>query len=182
MYDKLNGDCGVLNDYDLAHLHGRQRSSDTECTGTVPFMALDLLRLSKDAKDSKIARLYRHDCESFVWALLWICCRYDGGKVIRNAPFSELNTNDFRKCLVKKYCIMHFYLDFEPTTSYKRFGRAVLELLSLPVFQLGSKTRRDNFKREVYGLEPQDPTEPTIKEVFEDCRNALEATGFKGTL
>jgi Fungal protein kinase len=73
MYNKLNGDCGVLSDYDLAHLYGQQRSSDTECTGTVPFMTLDLL--SKDAMDGNITRLYRQDCESFVWVLLWICLR-----------------------------------------------------------------------------------------------------------
>jgi len=43
MYDKLNDDHGVLNDYDLSHLQGTQRPSGTERTGTKPFMALDLL-------------------------------------------------------------------------------------------------------------------------------------------
>ena len=180
MYDKLNGDCGVLNDYDFAHLDGQPRPSGFERTGTIPFMALDLL--IDEAMDGKVEWLYRHDCESFAWVLLWICCRYEDGKETRNAPLSELNTHDCKLCFEKKCGILGFYQNLEPTTSYKRFLRAVLELLSLPVFQLGFKTRRDNFKRGLYGLEPQDPTEPTIKEVFEDCRNALETAGFKGML
>ena len=43
MYDKLNDDRGILNDYDLAHLRGRPQPSGTERTGTMPFMALDVL-------------------------------------------------------------------------------------------------------------------------------------------
>ena len=54
MYDKLNEDCGILNDYDLAHLEGNPRPSGTGCTGTMPFMALDLL--TEDACEGKIRR------------------------------------------------------------------------------------------------------------------------------
>ena len=63
MYDRLSEDRGILNDFDLAHLDGKPRPSGTERTGTMPFMALGLL--TEDAWDSKVRRLYRHDCESF---------------------------------------------------------------------------------------------------------------------
>jgi hypothetical protein len=39
-----------------------------EHTGTIPFMAIDLL--TKDAWSGHIERQYRHDCESFAWVLL----------------------------------------------------------------------------------------------------------------
>jgi hypothetical protein len=65
MYDETNKR-GVLND--LAHWTTQRRPTGTERTGTRPFMALDLL--TDEAWDGKVERLYRHDCESFVWVLL----------------------------------------------------------------------------------------------------------------
>ncbi|KAG2142356.1 hypothetical protein DEU56DRAFT_259973 [Suillus clintonianus] len=80
MVYKLNGKwIGVLNDYDLSStLH--EGPTGNERTGTVPFMALDLLE--KDAIDGNVSHLYRHDAESFIWVLVWICLRYSGGKLL----------------------------------------------------------------------------------------------------
>ncbi|KDQ50883.1 hypothetical protein JAAARDRAFT_199586 [Jaapia argillacea MUCL 33604] len=64
---------GVVNDFDLAVLrkqNGDRTVSGSERTGTIPFMALDLL--SKDYFAGKICRLYRHDCESFIWVMPWV--------------------------------------------------------------------------------------------------------------
>jgi hypothetical protein len=41
--DKNGTLIGVLNDYDLSSLAIAQGPQGNECTGTVPFMALDLL-------------------------------------------------------------------------------------------------------------------------------------------
>jgi hypothetical protein len=100
MYDKKNEDHGVLNDYDLFHLKGQPRPSGTERTGTMPFMALDLL--TDEAWDGKIMRLYRHDCESFVWVLLWVCCCYEDGKEVPNPPLGQFITGSYRQCHVNK--------------------------------------------------------------------------------
>lgn len=56
MYDKHNGDHGILSNYNLSHLARRPRLSGTECTSTMPFMALDLL--TDEAWDGKIMQLY----------------------------------------------------------------------------------------------------------------------------
>ena len=85
MYDKDKNRVGVINDFDLAHVRGKERPSGIERTGTMPFMALDLL--TEDAWAGKVQRLYRHDCESFAWVLLCICSRYDNGAQITNPPF-----------------------------------------------------------------------------------------------
>jgi hypothetical protein len=58
------GKCGILNDYNLVHLTSQPRPTGMEHTGTRPFMALDLL--TDEAWDSKVERLYRHDCKSFI--------------------------------------------------------------------------------------------------------------------
>jgi len=102
MYDELNENRGILNNYDLAHIAGGDRPSGFGCTGTMPFMAIDLL--TKKAWDGEIERRYRHDCESFAWVLLWICCHYDKGKEIPNAPLHEFIIS-YNQCFLEKYAI-----------------------------------------------------------------------------
>ncbi|KAF9236381.1 hypothetical protein BU15DRAFT_31016, partial [Melanogaster broomeanus] len=62
---------GVLNDYDLASLANGKSPLGNERTGTIPFMAIDLLE--PDGQDGKVKHLYRHDMESFIWVFVWIC-------------------------------------------------------------------------------------------------------------
>ena len=63
---------GVLNDLDLARVGGPARKpSAKDNTGTMPFLALDLL--NKAAFEGQVPRRYRHDAESFAWCLIYIC-------------------------------------------------------------------------------------------------------------
>jgi len=70
MWSKKTGK-GVLNDFDLASVQ-EDRTSPTgaERTGTIPFMALDLL--TDDGVSENIEHRYRHDLESFLWVLVWV--------------------------------------------------------------------------------------------------------------
>jgi hypothetical protein len=167
MYDKLNEDRGILNDYDLAHLNGRPRPSGTERTGTMPFMALDLL--TDEAWKGMITRLYRHDCESFAWVLLWICCRYDGGKEIPNPPLGEFITHDYKLCFKEKYTIISKLKNIAPTPSYDGLRGAMIGLISLFL--------RQQIDREFGDLQRTSPNEPAIHEMVESCRTAMEGTG-----
>ncbi|KAG1765950.1 hypothetical protein EDD22DRAFT_845191 [Suillus occidentalis] len=55
---------GVLNDDDLSSLADDPCPRGNELTGTIPFMALDLL--STEAQRGEVKHLYRHDLESFM--------------------------------------------------------------------------------------------------------------------
>jgi len=59
---------GIVNDYDLATWVNHS-TMNTDRTGTIPFMAIDLL---DGGLEDRIPRLYRHDLESFVWVLAYI--------------------------------------------------------------------------------------------------------------
>ncbi|KAG1772855.1 hypothetical protein EV702DRAFT_1201316 [Suillus placidus] len=87
---------GVLNDFDLSST--RDTPSGQERTGTVPFMALDLL-----TKEGKVKHLYQHDAESFIWVLTWICLRYREGELLRQGrPLDEWLQVDAITCHDKK--------------------------------------------------------------------------------
>ena len=64
---RANGFTGMLIDLDLAKQVGSSRSGARHQTGTMQFMAIEVLR--------KAAHTFRHDLESFFYVLLWICGR-----------------------------------------------------------------------------------------------------------
>jgi hypothetical protein len=75
---------GVLNDLDLAV--GADVKSSTlskQCTGTKPFMAINLLWPDPPA------HMYRHDLESMFYVLIWITSRFHNGKEITDPPLQE---------------------------------------------------------------------------------------------
>ena len=81
MYDYLNGNpVGVVNDFDLATWVGHSTTNNDQ-TGTIPFMAIDLLN---GGLEEGIPRLYRHDLESFSWILAFVSASligFDGSKI-----------------------------------------------------------------------------------------------------
>ncbi|KAG1901770.1 uncharacterized protein F5891DRAFT_1107837 [Suillus fuscotomentosus] len=91
---------GVLNDYDLS-LFQRDSPNSLERTGTVLFMALD--RLIPESMAGKVEHVYAHDAESFIWALTWICLRYEEGKLLsKNRPLEKWPKVDARTCAEEK--------------------------------------------------------------------------------
>ncbi|KAG8990627.1 hypothetical protein FRB94_004534 [Tulasnella sp. JGI-2019a] len=78
---------GVLNDFDLATMVGAKHATNSERTGTLPFMALDLL--TRKGCNGEVEHLYRHDLESFLWVLVWITFRFQDGKLVEDPPFWE---------------------------------------------------------------------------------------------
>ncbi|KAF8747711.1 hypothetical protein RHS01_11298 [Rhizoctonia solani] len=78
MVNKVKPSEGVLIDLDLGHEipdDGKQCGpTSSHRTGTLPFMALDLLH-----DESEYPHYHRHDLESFVYVFLWIVGKYDDG-------------------------------------------------------------------------------------------------------
>ena len=64
---------GSLNDFDLTNLSG-EHPQGGRWTGTIAFMALQLIK--PGAKNPR--RFFRHDVESLIWILIWICLYYNG--------------------------------------------------------------------------------------------------------
>ncbi|KAG1893862.1 uncharacterized protein F5891DRAFT_1256933 [Suillus fuscotomentosus] len=94
---------GVLNDYDLSSLADDLGPRGNERTGTVPFMALDLL--TEEGQRGEVKHLYRHDLESFMWCFAWISLRYKNGAPLPRGlrPLDEWATLGAVACGEKKY-------------------------------------------------------------------------------
>jgi hypothetical protein len=174
MYDKHNEDRGILNDYDLAHLRGQPRPKGNERTGTMPFMALDLL--TDLTWKGKVKRIYRHDCESFAWVLFWICCRYDNGEEISNPPLNQLITHDYEQCFERKYTIFAKLPALVPTKSYKQFWVAAKHLLNV---HLKLRTEYDQSLVNPFCVDGHErPAEDTMEQLWHRCRSALVNANF----
>ncbi|KAF8808704.1 hypothetical protein BYT27DRAFT_7337683 [Phlegmacium glaucopus] len=76
---------GLLIDFDYAALIkalGSRAISAGFRTGTPPFMAIDLM-LHRDEPDKPFCHELRHDLESILYVILWICTSMDGPGIER---------------------------------------------------------------------------------------------------
>ena len=62
--------CGVLCDYDLSISQRQPRMPGTDRTGTIPFMAIQLL--TDEYWNGSMERLYQHELEAFIWILPFV--------------------------------------------------------------------------------------------------------------
>jgi serine/threonine protein kinase len=91
------GVVGVLNDWDLAAVIPSSGSPNTDRTGTIPFMALQLLSAHR------VPHMFRHDAESFIWLFLWVCGCSDGSeKEVLVAPYNVWRRLDMLACKEKR--------------------------------------------------------------------------------
>ncbi|KAG2337094.1 hypothetical protein BDR05DRAFT_805008 [Suillus weaverae] len=156
---------GVLNDFDLSST--RDTPSGQERTGTVPFMALDLL--TKEGIEGKVKHLYQHDAESFIWVLTWICLRYGEGELLRQGrPLDEWLQVDAITCHDKKGAfLVSGRRKIKPSPSHKhnwRVARSCLRPVGL--FYLDDPETDDS---EAEGLDAKDYVSHTLTDavVFE---------------
>lgn len=117
-----NKEHGVLNDFDLARIRdGRESSATgTERTGTVPFMALDLL--TQEGFRGDVPRLYRHDLESFIWVLPYQLLY--GLNSAQDDMLRKWDTADYDQCLAQKHSFL-FEPNYQPRPGYEAVWKEV---------------------------------------------------------
>jgi hypothetical protein len=133
MYDiDETGDLvGVVNDFDLATWVDHS-TKNSDRTGTIPFMAIDLL---DGGLDKRIPRLYRHDLESFSWILAYISVaeiEYKGSSIkisytpITKAWFQDrYDTDRVAHVASKKNFHEDYYQTQEVSARYYRYSNTI---------------------------------------------------------
>ena len=104
---------GIMNDWDLSFdREGALQHVGGERTGTVPFMALDLL--TEEYWAGTIPRLYRHDLEGLIWVLPWVFLQYENGS-LTVSKLKSWRTGDYFACQKEKRT---FLAHFRKTSNY----------------------------------------------------------------
>jgi serine/threonine protein kinase len=115
MYKRINGKIrGYLIDFDLASLVGRD-SHNLDRTGTMPFMALELLN-SVAPGQTPVLHVYAHDGEAVCWVILWLGVQYKDGTRVRHS-FEDWEMVDATTCYKNKRYVLerlHLYPFTEP--------------------------------------------------------------------
>jgi hypothetical protein len=83
---------GVLTDWDLATVKELGEHHGDRRTGTIPFMAIDIL--CDDFWKGKIPRVYRHELEGYMWILPWVFLQWKAGKHVPHQLLSAWKTSD----------------------------------------------------------------------------------------
>jgi hypothetical protein len=173
---------GVLNDYDLSSLANVLGPQGNERTGTVPFMALELL--TAKAQRGEVKHLYRHDLESFMWVFAWIFLRYRRGVLLpqRLRSFDEWAALDAVACGEKKFFFMGHLFDFQPPdlqTSESDIDQSLWELLveCFEALDTAAYNRRIRAQRI---LLVQQRSKEGAGEQIDDEETVLDMEGFLG--
>ena len=87
----------VLNEWDLATVLSSSATLDTNRTGKIPFMALQLL------SGERVVHMFRHDVESFIWLFLWVCgCSNGSRREVPVAPYKVWRKLDMLACKIAR--------------------------------------------------------------------------------
>ncbi|KAG1727859.1 hypothetical protein EDB19DRAFT_173103 [Suillus lakei] len=138
----------VLNDFDLSSIkqHG---PIGFERTGTIPFMALDLLM--SEAIASEVEHVYYHDAESFIWVLTWVCLRYEKGELLRKGrPLDEWLTVDAMGCHEKKTSFLAMLRRIRPTRSHGGNFKVAKDCLAMIIKLIDPSTSVPGDDEEVF--------------------------------
>ncbi|OAX79279.1 hypothetical protein ACJ72_06402 [Emergomyces africanus] len=94
--EKANGHSGMLIDLDLAKEVGGERSGARHQTGTMEFMAIEVLL--------NIDHTYRHDLESFFYVFIWQCARH-GWKKLGQLQWLYQSSDWSEDSMLRKWCM-----------------------------------------------------------------------------
>ncbi|KAG1766866.1 hypothetical protein EV702DRAFT_785943 [Suillus placidus] len=159
---------GVLNDYDLSSLANDPGPRGNERTGTVPFMALDLL--TAKAQRGEVKHIYRHDLESFMWVFAWISLRYENGALLpaESRPLDDWVTLDAVACRKEKLDFLDVLEDFKPSHMESliwRFIVSCFDVLDTEAFNRRKRQRKSLIKAD--GSDGQTNEEEPVSDMYD---------------
>ena len=158
---------GVLIDFEPAILSGSQ-STNIERTGTMPFMAFDIL--ASIVTDTPQQHLYRHDAESFLWVAIWVCGTYEGGIERQDAPFNDWTQGDARHCRAYK---IEFLTSYDEKV-WSKSHQARVDVLRKMCYQLYT----DDFNRRIATDEDGGVDQPEATEGADNDHDRIERNLF----
>ena len=166
---------GVLNDFDLVQISGESFEGGRR-TGTIAFMALDLLALEEVSR--RYTRFYRHDVESLIWVLIWVCLSLEykddippslhGPALHRQRDRLESWKNPLSS-LSTRLKVLTFTYQFEASNRYRRLWNLATQFIKC------LNSWRGNEAKPVDDADDADDTEDTYSQIMELVKNYEES-------
>ncbi|KAG2124883.1 hypothetical protein DEU56DRAFT_892845 [Suillus clintonianus] len=143
-YEKDGKLIGVLNDYDLSSLASDRGPRGNERTGTIPFMAIDLL--TAKGQRGEVKHMYRYDMESFVWVFIWVCLRYREGVLLETGsrPLDKWATKSAVECGQMKHWFLRELENYYPTDIEKHMRFFIVDCVEILLEDSKDRTSRRN--------------------------------------
>ncbi|RPB21586.1 hypothetical protein L211DRAFT_422640 [Terfezia boudieri ATCC MYA-4762] len=159
---KASDSKGFLIDFDYAQQQYPNCEQSFCMTGTAPFIALELLL------KPQVYHTWRHDLESFLYVLIWLCTDNPYEKL--NAWVKGLEHRDFVKAKYLDVTTTGFFEDvlngfhvrFEPLKGLSLAFKEILFKDSNMTTTAGDKNREDIYNK--------------VIQIFDDCVAKLEST------
>ncbi|KAF4568147.1 hypothetical protein EYR40_010457 [Pleurotus pulmonarius] len=127
---------GVLTDFDLSILQWEERDPGCDRTGTVPFMAFELL--NDRYWRGEIVRYYHHEMEAFIWCLPFMCLGGFVGDSVRHQVIADWVKATPSQCHGEK---ASFVLKIGEYSSYVPLSFAACYNLAIPLCCAASSPR-----------------------------------------
>ncbi|SZE99255.1 unnamed protein product [Blumeria hordei] len=147
---------GYVIDLDLAVLltDGKAQEKRQAMTGTMEFMALEILSGSCETTGAVVEHSYRHDLESFFYVFLWQClsCGWEDGKEPNREYLKKWYTGtaheifDFKKTEIEgSHFIQHLLPRFSTKfQNLKQFAGTFRKILFFPHGEFDIGSQKDN--------------------------------------
>jgi len=173
-------DVGVLNDFDLVYITGWTARGGRR-TGTVAFMALDLLT-EKAIKD-RFTWLYRHDVESLIWVLAWVCLiieinddipeGMDQGTMSRQILRLQAWKDPSTSGLTRNECLNYCDANYQPSKRFEQLWILTMHFLGW-LSDNSSERKRHRLRVLVRQAEGAFP-EPHYDHVYQEIVNLVKS-------
>jgi len=165
MFKRIGGELrGYLIDFDLAGLVGHD-SHNLDRTGTMPFMALELLE-SVGPGNAPVLHAYAHDAEAVCWVVLWLGVQYAAGRRVGRS-FSGWEMVDASTCCMRKRDAIRKL----PRHSFTEPNA----LLQMPIRDILTKIRIHYLQKDVKEITGEEVPVMDVGGWMDDCNKAIVA-------
>jgi len=170
----------VLHDFDLVNIIGCKVRVE-RLTETFALAALDLL--TEETIKHRPIRLYRHDVESLIWVLVWVCLIIevngdtrkgtDQRKMYRQIGRFHSWNNPSTSKLARLYFLDHYLTDYQVSPRFEKLW--ILAMCFLGWLNDNSRERSKHALRVLLHEAEGDFPEPSEDHVYQEIANLMKS-------
>ena len=180
MFDPILG-VGILHDFDLVKIVDWKVRGERQI-GTVSFAAFDLL--TEETKKHRPIRLYRHDVESLIWVLVWVCLLIDrNGEMPKGMGQRKMSRQSYRfhswmdpsvPEFARSEFLEHYLTDYQASPRFEKLW--ILAMCFLEWLNNNSRGKSSNAMQVLLRMAKGEPSEDHVYREIANLIKSFEAS------